>query len=117
MTSGDAFGALGWRGSDVSGFIRCRSIHLNLRDGAKSYLGPVHLEPFLESACCETQYKMMSDGMGVRYDGCRDVHRTAFLSVSRASLACKARGMASRHTFQNLALTHDAWKRTAGRDY
>ena len=46
-----------------------------------------------------------------------DVQRTAFLSVSRASLACKARGMASRHTFQNLALTHDAWKRTAGRDY
>ena len=45
-----------------------------------------------------------------------DVQRTAFLSVSRASLACKARGMASRHTFQNLALTHDAWKRTAGRD-
>lgn len=51
----------------------------------------------------------------VRWVG--DVHRTAFLSVSRASLACKARGIASRHTFQNLALTHDAWKRTAGRDY
>ena len=25
--------------------------------------------------------------------------------------------MASRHTFQNLALTWDAWKCTAGRDY
>ena len=46
-----------------------------------------------------------------------DVQRTAFLSVSRASLACKARGMASRHAFQNLVLTHEAWKRTAGRDY
>lgn len=46
-----------------------------------------------------------------------DEQSTAFWSVSRASLACKARGMASRHTVQNLALTHDAWKRTAGRDY
>ena len=52
-----------------------------------------------------------------RIDRAVDLQRTVFLSTSRACLACRARGMASRQTFQNLALTCDAWKWTAGRDW
>lgn len=50
------------------------------------------------------------------YDSVQDIPRTVFLSFSRASLACSARGMAARHTLQNLALVYVAWKRTAGSD-
>jgi hypothetical protein len=84
----------------------------HLRDGTKGYSCPIHLEPFLESVC--RNFFAMGKGM---WTSKGDVQWTAFLSVSHASLACKARGMASRHTFQNLALTHDVWKRMAGRHY
>lgn len=57
---------------------------------------------------------MLEQALGLHFV---NIQRTACLSISRASLACRAYGMASRHTFQNLVLTCDAWKCTAGRDW
>jgi hypothetical protein len=85
-----------------------------LRDSTKGHFSPVYLQPFLESARCRMIYvteKRRPSPTGT------NVQSTVLLSTSRARLARKARGMASRQNFQNLALTCEAWKWTAGRDY
>lgn len=51
MTSGGAFGALGWRREGVGQQMRSKKLFGHLRHGTKGYLCPVHLEPFLECAC------------------------------------------------------------------
>ena len=44
---------------------------LCLRDGTEGYLCPVHLEPFLESACWGKKNNAMSDGIQTRAVGRR----------------------------------------------